>query len=286
MPNNRPWFPWYPADYKKDTLFLSDEADLLYRRLLEECWEQNGLLPKQLENIAKTVRFQLRKFKRVWPEVSHFFYETDEGFRNKRLDIEIKKLIDISEKRKEAVRKRKNRPVKSNDSSNATYPQQSIDSVPTPTPTLNLNTGKNQNSPPEKTPEKNQSIDSANAAVKSAKEAQENTIWKIGVEILIGQGETEKQARSFLGKLIKDSSQSLVAQKIAVLSTVPKADAKAWLRAACVKHKDKVFIPPASDEKALVDFGNKHQLPPRPGENTYEYRSRLERETQQQAQSQ
>ena len=72
MPST-PYFKWFPGDYLNDTQTLSDEADLLYRRLLDSLWMNGGYLPRDDVALARVSRFHLRKFRRTFDEVSSKF---------------------------------------------------------------------------------------------------------------------------------------------------------------------------------------------------------------------
>ena len=108
MPS-RPWYPFYPNDYYSKTKLLSEEEDLLYRRLLDELWINNGVLPKKSRSLAKLTRYDWRKFKRVFPQVSHYFVLTSEHLRHTRVDEEIAKTIKKTRHAQYAVSQRKDR---------------------------------------------------------------------------------------------------------------------------------------------------------------------------------
>jgi hypothetical protein len=57
-------------------------------------------------------------------------------------------------------------------------------------------------------------------------------IWATGLPMLTGQGMAEKQARSFLGGLIKQSNLQIVARAMQRAAEDPPIEAAAWLRAA------------------------------------------------------
>lgn len=86
------WYPFYPSDYRRSTRFISDDADLLYRRMLDLYWESDGDLPaNNLKSIAKHTGYQWRKFARCFEEISDKFPEVSGKLTNARMDIEIEK---------------------------------------------------------------------------------------------------------------------------------------------------------------------------------------------------
>lgn len=101
----RPWYPWFPADYERDTRLLSLEADGLYRRLLDACWEM-GSLPRDLRDLSKISRIDPRKMRRIWPEIEQYFYEKNGRLHNKRIEKQIAYADEVSEKNRQNARKR------------------------------------------------------------------------------------------------------------------------------------------------------------------------------------
>jgi len=70
----RPWFPWYPSDYASDTKFLSDTADLMYRRLLDQYWMNSGPLPMNYRLLGRAINMDQRVIKRyLTTELSDHF---------------------------------------------------------------------------------------------------------------------------------------------------------------------------------------------------------------------
>ena len=44
----RPWFPFYPADYRNDTFDLTSDQHAIYRLLIDLTRMRNGSLPDDL----------------------------------------------------------------------------------------------------------------------------------------------------------------------------------------------------------------------------------------------
>lgn len=113
---SKAWMPLYIGDYLADTADLTQGEHGAYLLLLMHCW-QKGFLPaneKLCCRIAKADTPQSRK--NVVSVRFRFFYLADDGnYHHKRIDKELLRSQEISEKRTEAVNKRwANEPSKSN----------------------------------------------------------------------------------------------------------------------------------------------------------------------------
>lgn len=99
----RPWYPFYPSDYERDTKFLSPMADLVYRRLLDLYWQNQGPIPLNYTAIALAIRLDTRVVKRyLHGELSPYWVASDAHLINDRMDAEIKKSDAIHEVRAKA----------------------------------------------------------------------------------------------------------------------------------------------------------------------------------------
>lgn len=101
----RPWFPFNAGDYMRDTAHLSLEEHGAYIKLLAHAWVHDGELPKEMKRIARILGVHTNKAKTLWGFLSPFWYETHGGYRQKRMDRELAKCLDISEQRAEAGRR-------------------------------------------------------------------------------------------------------------------------------------------------------------------------------------
>ena len=99
----RPWYPFYPNDYERDTKLLSPMADLVYRRLLDFYWQNQAPLPNDVPAIARAIRLDTRVVKRyLHGELSGFWVTSDASISNVRMDAEIEKSNVIQEARGKA----------------------------------------------------------------------------------------------------------------------------------------------------------------------------------------
>ena len=100
----RPWYPRNPGDYRRDTAHLTLEQHGAYNLLLDFAWDHDGLIPKDFPSMARILGVHTNKAKTLWGFLSPFWYETRGGFRQKRVDKELEKAIDISKERADAGR--------------------------------------------------------------------------------------------------------------------------------------------------------------------------------------
>lgn len=105
MPS-RPWYPWYPADYRTDTQLLTSSQDLLYRRLLDAYWINGGPLPADLRVLAKLTNTEYRTFLRNFPVISRgFLREKDSKYHNPKMDKILQETKQIQQVRAESGKK-------------------------------------------------------------------------------------------------------------------------------------------------------------------------------------
>lgn len=108
MPS-RPWYPRYSHDYLGDTAMISLEAHGLYSLLLDYYWIY-GPLPDDEIALARLLRIDRRKFRRTFAELLSndppYFFKRNGRIHNKRMDKEIAKTLEKSEKSKKSAQKR------------------------------------------------------------------------------------------------------------------------------------------------------------------------------------
>jgi uncharacterized protein YdaU (DUF1376 family) len=75
------------GDYIKHTSHLSPLEDIAYRRLLDTYYDTEKPIPNDIPLVSRRLRIDVETVKMVLLE---FFEQTEEGYRNKRADEEIK----------------------------------------------------------------------------------------------------------------------------------------------------------------------------------------------------
>jgi uncharacterized protein YdaU (DUF1376 family) len=93
------WMPLYIGDWDGDTGHLDCEQDGAYGRLIRHYW-RTGPLPNDDAALARIVRMDLRKWKKVRPVLIGFFAISGSKLTHKRVDSE---LVRWSEKKVAAV---------------------------------------------------------------------------------------------------------------------------------------------------------------------------------------
>ena len=102
MPS-RPFYHWYPGDYLADTMGLTEEEDLIYRRMLDAMWISCGL-PVDKKQIAKRIRISSRKFCRNFDKtLAKLFIEIDGKLWSPRLYSEYQQALEKSAKARESA---------------------------------------------------------------------------------------------------------------------------------------------------------------------------------------
>jgi uncharacterized protein YdaU (DUF1376 family) len=101
----RPWMPLFVADYLADTGHLSTVEHGAYLLLIMHYWANGGLPTddQQLRNIAK---LSSHNWKKIRGTLQKLF---DADWRHKRIDAELKRTEEISEKRSKAAKERHER---------------------------------------------------------------------------------------------------------------------------------------------------------------------------------
>jgi uncharacterized protein YdaU (DUF1376 family) len=94
--SKRPFMPMFWADFVADTMHLNDALTGNYALLICHYWRHGGLPddPKQLAYIAKIYPMQWKKRQ---PILQAFFHD---GWRHKRIDEELAKAREYSEKQR------------------------------------------------------------------------------------------------------------------------------------------------------------------------------------------
>ena len=103
-------FPFYPGDYGRDTVDLSDAEDLAYRRMLDHYYAHERPLPPDVSRVCRIARADTPAKKKACKHVlASFFVSTEDGFVNARADAEIERYKGLRKKRETAAKSRWNK---------------------------------------------------------------------------------------------------------------------------------------------------------------------------------
>lgn len=104
-----PYMPFYVGDYLSDTAHLSHVENSAYLLLIFSYW-QRGSLPADPAKLARIARLTDAEWKVVEPTLIEFFDVCEDGWKHGRIEIELKKAREKSEKaRASAVRRHSER---------------------------------------------------------------------------------------------------------------------------------------------------------------------------------
>jgi uncharacterized protein YdaU (DUF1376 family) len=92
---NRPWMPLYVGDYLGDTGHLTTAQHGAYLLLMMQYWRK-GELPDDDRQLSKITKLPLRTWCEYRPILQDFFHE---GWKHKRIDAELARMVRVSEKR-------------------------------------------------------------------------------------------------------------------------------------------------------------------------------------------
>jgi uncharacterized protein YdaU (DUF1376 family) len=92
---NRPWMPLYVGDYLGDTGHLTTAQHGAYLLLMMHYWRK-GELPDDDRQLCKIAKLPLKTWCQYRATLQDFFYE---GWKHKRIDAELAKMMRVSEKR-------------------------------------------------------------------------------------------------------------------------------------------------------------------------------------------
>ena len=92
---NRPWMPLYVGDYLGDTGHLTTAQHGAYLLLMMHYWRK-GELPDCDRQLSKITKLPLKTWCDYRPILQDFFHS---GWRHKRIDAELDRMMRVSEKR-------------------------------------------------------------------------------------------------------------------------------------------------------------------------------------------
>jgi uncharacterized protein YdaU (DUF1376 family) len=91
----RPWMPLYVGDYLGDTGHLTTAQHGAYLLLMMHYWRK-GELPDDDRQLSKITKLPLKTWCDYRPILQDFFHS---GWRHKRIDAELERMMRVSEKR-------------------------------------------------------------------------------------------------------------------------------------------------------------------------------------------
>ncbi len=89
---NRPWMPLYVGDYLGDTGHLTTTQHGAYLLLMMHYWRK-GELPDDDRQLSKITKLPLKTWCEYRPTLQDFFHE---GWKHKRIDAELAKMMRVS----------------------------------------------------------------------------------------------------------------------------------------------------------------------------------------------
>lgn len=96
---SRHWMPLYVADYLADTMHLTAAESGAYLHLIMHYWTA-GSLPNDERKLARIARMTDREWNRSVDTIREFF---DASWRHQRIEDEINRATELSNKRKDAA---------------------------------------------------------------------------------------------------------------------------------------------------------------------------------------
>jgi uncharacterized protein YdaU (DUF1376 family) len=91
----RPWMPLYVGDYLGDTGHLTTAQHGAYLLLMMHYWRK-GELPDDDRQLSKITKLPLKTWCDYRPILQDFFHS---GWKHKRIDAELERMVRVSEKR-------------------------------------------------------------------------------------------------------------------------------------------------------------------------------------------
>ncbi|URD60471.1 YdaU family protein [Sphingomonas sp. KRR8] len=201
------WMPLWIGDYLADTQRLSTEQHGAYLLLLMDYW-RCGALPADDDVLARIVGLKASVWAKARRAILPFFEERDGYLVHHRVEAERAKALANQERRTE----------KAQAAAQARWSRQ--DNAPGNAPG---NASSNARGYAPECPSPSPSFPSEKPADAAA------AIFGGGVALLVRAGETEKQARSFLGKCRKDHGNDKLLAALADAERLKPLDPKPWL---------------------------------------------------------
>lgn len=94
------------ADYRKDTWHLTPIEHYIYRELLDICYLNEIPINGGLLSIRRRLKLTETDDLLIEGILDEFFIKTDDGYINNRVNLELSRIYDKSDKARESVKKR------------------------------------------------------------------------------------------------------------------------------------------------------------------------------------
>ena len=93
------------GDYQSHTSHLSEMEDLAYRRMLDWCYLHEKPLPEEVDEIARQIRMRSHS-DCIAVVLREYFVRTDDGWVSERVQFELSKIADKSDKARKSAEAR------------------------------------------------------------------------------------------------------------------------------------------------------------------------------------
>jgi uncharacterized protein YdaU (DUF1376 family) len=91
------YYQFHIGDYISHTIHLSPEEDLAYRRLLDMYYDTERPIPNNIPLVSRRLRLGSDVVQSILDE---FFQASEEGYKNRRADLEIREYKEFIDKQK------------------------------------------------------------------------------------------------------------------------------------------------------------------------------------------
>lgn len=99
------WYPFYTADFRRDTLHLTLAEEGAYRRLIDEYMVSKGPLPDDDRVLARIIGVSFEEWTAVAKSVRTFFHTTNGKLQHKRCEKELHAQAKRVQEKKEHAQK-------------------------------------------------------------------------------------------------------------------------------------------------------------------------------------
>lgn len=186
---SRPWMPLWIADYLQDTTHLSTQEHGAYLLLIMHYWA-NGSLPADDVRLARIVRMSERDWAKIKDTIAEYF---EPGWKHLRIELELVESDEKYEKRASAGKRGGIASGRSRQKRTNASKVLEADAKQNPT-----------NAEPTTT-----TIDSearaSDAGASPIYTDSKHELWGEGVPILVSLGVKDRDARSNIGRWLRDA---------------------------------------------------------------------------------